>query len=132
MEEAKQNAVDILKDIGYSEKAILFLFLQLNFGSIDNPDITAKYQSDCGDTLILYLNLNKDIIINAKYEYIGCTGLQVAASALTEMVKGLSLSKASKIDFDDIPNFLEGVPRSKHDRIHLALNTLAKGIEPYL
>jgi NifU-like protein involved in Fe-S cluster formation len=132
MEEPNQNQVEILKDIGYSDKAILLLFLQLNFGTMENPDITAKYQSDCSDTLIIYLKLNEEIIVNAKYEYIGCTGLQVAASALTEIIRGMSLVEASMISFEDILNYLEGVPQLKYECINLALNTLREGIKPYL
>jgi NifU-like protein len=132
MEEPNQNQVEILKDIGYSDKAILLLFLQLNFGKMKNPDITARYQSGCGDLLILYLKLHKGKIINAKYEYIGCTGLQVAASALTEIIRGMSLIEASAVSFQDILDYLEGVPQLKYECINLALATLNEGIKPYL
>lgn len=131
MEETNQNTVEVLKNIGYSEKAILLLFLQLNFGTIENPDITARHQSGCGDTLILYLKLDREIIVNAKYEYIGCTGLQVAASALTEIIRGMSLSEASKVSFQDILNYLEGIPQLKYECINLALNTLREGINKF-
>jgi NifU-like protein involved in Fe-S cluster formation len=131
MEETNQNTVEVLKNIGYSEKAILLLFLQLNFGTIENPDITARHQSGCSDTLILYLKLDREIIVNAKYEYIGCTGLQVAASALTEIIRGMSLSEASKVSFQDILNYLESIPQLKYECINLALNTLREGINKF-
>jgi NifU-like protein involved in Fe-S cluster formation len=132
MEEPDKKQVELLKDIGYSDKAILLLFLQLNFGKMENPDITIRHQSDCGDLLILYLKLDKEKIINAKYEYIGCTGLQVAASALTEIIRGLSLEEASAVSFQDILDYLEGVPQLKYECINLALTTLREGIKPYL
>lgn len=126
------GSVQALKNMGYSDKAILLLFLNQNFGIIENPDITAKYQSDCGDLLILYIKLENEKIISAKFEYVGCIGLQVAASALTELIKGRTLIKASEICFEDILDFLEYVPPSKHECIELALNTLEEGIKPYL
>ncbi len=126
------SSVQLLKSIGYSDKAILLLFLQQNFGKIENPDIIARYQSDCGDLLIIYLKLENEKIISAKFEFVGCIGLQAAASALTELIKGLSLADASKISFDDILDFLESVPESKYECIHLALNTLENGLKPYL
>ena len=116
---------------GYSKKAIRLLKQQLNFGKMENPDITAKHQSDCGDMLILYLKLDKQTITDAKYEYVGCRGLEAAASALTEMIKGKTLQEASKINFLDVLTFLEGIPPSKYECIHLTLDTLKKGTKEF-
>ncbi len=132
MKNSNQNPFKIITDAGYSEKAVSILQKQLNFGTMENPDITAKYQSDCGDTLILYLKREKDVIIDAKYEYIGCRGLEAAASALTEMIKGKTMHEAMQIGFDDILSFLEGIPESKYECIHLALNTLREGTKSIL
>ncbi len=53
--------------------------------------------------------------------------MEAAASALTEMVKGMTVKEASQIGFQDILNYLEGIPTLKHECIHLALNTLKEG-----
>jgi len=127
----KQTKIDVLRNAGYSKKAIRLLKQQLNFGKMEHPDITAKHQSDCGDMLILYLKLDKQKFTDAKYEYVGCRGLEAAASALTEMIKGKTMQEASKINFLDVLTFLEGIPPSKYECIHLALNTLSEGIKDY-
>jgi NifU-like protein involved in Fe-S cluster formation len=132
IEGTKQTKIEVLRNAGYSKKAIRLLKQQLNFGSMEKPDITAKHQSDCGDMLILYLKLDKQTIKDAKYEYIGCRGLDAAASALTEMIKGKTLQEASKIGFLDVLTFLEGIPPSKYECVHLALNTLKKGTGEFL
>ncbi len=129
MEEPKQNPFKIITNPGYSEKALRLHDQQLNFGTIENPDITAQHQSDCGDMLILYMKCDKGRIVDAKYEYIGCRGLEAAASALTEMIKGKTLHEASRIGFLDVLAFLEEIPPSKYECIHLALNTLKKGTQ---
>ncbi|MBA4312351.1 MAG: hypothetical protein C0417_06950 [Chlorobiaceae bacterium] len=131
MEETEYHPFNILQNIGYSKKASLLLDQQLNFGRMEKPDITIRHQSDCGDLLILYLKIDKENILNAQYEYIGCRGLQAAASALTELIKGKTFNEASKIEFQDILNFLEGVPEAKYECIHLALNTLGEGMKNY-
>jgi NifU-like protein involved in Fe-S cluster formation len=129
IEGTKQTEANALRKTGYSKKAVRLLKQQLNFGTIEYLDITAKHESDCGDMLILYLKLNKQTIIDAKYEYVGCRGLESAASALTEMIKGKTLQEASKIGFLDVLTFLEGIPPSKYECIHMALNTLSEGIK---
>jgi len=131
MEKIKNNPLKIITNIGYSKKAARLLKEQLNFGAMENPDITSKHQSDCGDMLILYLKLDKQIIKDAKYEYVGCRGLEAAASALTEMIKGKTLAEADKINFLDVLAYLEEIPPSKYECIHLALNTLKKGTQKF-
>jgi NifU-like protein involved in Fe-S cluster formation len=125
----KTEEISSLRKAGYSEKAASILDQRLNWGAMDKPDIIAKHQSDCGDMLILYLKLDKQRISNATFEYIGCRGLEAAASALTEIIKGKTVQEALKTDFQDILSFLEGIPESKHECIHLALDTLREGIK---
>ena len=132
IEGTKQTKIEVLRNAGYSKKAIRLLKQQLNFGTLEKPDITAKHQSDCGDMLILYLKLDKQTIKDTKYEYVGCRGLESAASALTEMIKGKTLQEALKIGFLDVLTFLEGIPPSKYECIHLALNTLREGTKEFL
>jgi NifU-like protein involved in Fe-S cluster formation len=116
-----------LRKVGYSKKAVHLLKQQLNFGKMKHPDIMAQHQSDCGDMLILYLKLDKQMITDSKYEYIGCRGLEAAALALTEMIKGKTLQEVLKINSLDVLTFLEEIPPSKYECIYLALNTLKEG-----
>jgi len=131
MEKTKQNPLKIITNAGYSKKIERLLIQQSNFGPMEHADITVQHKSDCGDMLILYIKLDKQIITEVKYEYVGCRGLEAAASALTEMIKGKALNEALKIHFLDVLTFLEEMPPSKYECIHLALNTLQKGIKSF-
>jgi NifU-like protein involved in Fe-S cluster formation len=122
----------IIQNAGYSQKAMSLLDQQLNFDRMENPDIIAKQQSDCGDLLILYLKFENQKISHATYEYVGCRGLEASASALTEMMKGKTLQEASQIGFKDVLTFLEGIPPSKYECIQLALDTLKSGTKNLL
>jgi nitrogen fixation NifU-like protein len=119
------------REIGYSEKAVSLILSKPNIGTIDNADICCDYQSDCGDILIIYIALDNELIIDAKYEYIGCMGLCVAASGLTEMIKGLTIEQANLITFNDLLSYLESVPNSKYECLELALNTLRKATKEF-
>jgi len=131
MEKTKQNPLKIITNAGYSKKVARLLNQQSNFGTMDHPDITVQHKSDCGDVLILYLKLDKQKITDARYEYIGCRGLEAAAAGLTEMIKGKTLQEADKINFLDVLTYLEEIPPSKYECIHLALNTLKKGTQEF-
>jgi NifU-like protein involved in Fe-S cluster formation len=131
MEKTKQNPLKIITNAGYSKKVARLLNQQSNFGTMEHPDITVQHKSDCGDVLILYMKLDKQKIVDAKYEYIGCRGLEAAAASLTEMIKEKTLQEADKINFLDVLTYLEEIPPSKYECIHLALNTLKKGIRNF-
>jgi len=125
------NRKEMLKRIGYSTKAINILESNMNIGEIKSPDIYISDESVCGDLLILYLSIRNDIIEDAKYQYIGCVGMQLAASALTQMVKGKSLDYAVKLNPEDVINYLEKVPKQKVECIEFAVDTLKRTIEKY-
>jgi NifU-like protein involved in Fe-S cluster formation len=129
--EMDQKRIPLLQAMGYSEKAIQFIMNKTNVGEIASPSVSAKNQGTCGDIMILYLTIEQNIITEAKYDYIGCAGLQAAASALTEMIKGKTVKNAQKIDSGDILNFLGGLPEQKHECALLASTTLKKAIEVY-
>lgn len=120
-----------MTDNGYSIKALLLLINGVNMGQLKEPDIESRYVSDCGDMLIIQMKLAGEIIITARFEYVGCMGLQVSASALTEMITGLSVDQAEKLGLSDILEYLESMPLAKYECMELALNTLWKGIKEY-
>ena len=112
----------------YSEKQ---LESNLNIGEMTSPDIYISDESVCGDLLNLYLSIRNGVIKDAKYQYIGCVGMQLAASTLTQLVKGVSLEQAMKISEDNVIHYLEKVPKQKVECIEFAVKTLKKALEKY-
>lgn len=115
-------------EMGYSPKAAHILAGRENLGMLDCADISMKDVGDCGDKLELYLKVDNGIITNAAYQMEGCIGLQLAATILTKLIRGLSLSEAAEISFDTIIAYAEKVPEDKKECIHFAINTLRKAI----
>jgi nitrogen fixation NifU-like protein len=118
-----------LQDLGYSDKAIRLLADNVNHRDLEDSNYTLSTESDCGDILILYLKVRRQVIENITFQYIGCSGLQVAASALTELAMGKSFNEALKIDPDRILNYLQSIPAGKEECVLFASKSLWLAIE---
>jgi len=86
-----------------------------NVGEVEHADGTGDVGSlACGDALKLTIKVDdKGIITDAKFKTFGCASAIASSSALTEMVKGMSLDEASKITNEDIADYLGGLPKEK-------------------
>jgi len=86
-----------------------------NVGEIENPDGVGEIGSlACGDALKLYFKLDENKRISeAKFQTFGCASAIASSSALTEMIKGLTLEEAAKITNEDIAKYLGGLPKEK-------------------
>ena len=121
----------LLRESGYSDKAIDYYLKKVNVGTMENPSVHELYTGPCGDTMEVYLKIKSDVIEDAKFQAIGCAGAFSSGSALMEMVKGKSLQEAEKIEEKDIIDFLGGMPKQKFHCTCLAKRTLKRTIEKY-
>ncbi len=122
----------LLKEAGYSDKALDYYIGKVNLGEVDNPTIKFSYTGPCGDTMEVYLKVVSGVIEDAKFRTIGCPGAFVSGSALTEIVKGKTLEQAEKVGSGDIVKHLGGIPQSKLHCACLAERTLRKAIREHL
>lgn len=98
----------------YTDKVKEHFMNPLNVGEIENADGVGEIGSlACGDALKLTLKIVEDVIVDAKFKTFGCASAIASSSALTEMVKGLTVEEASKITNEDIAEFLGGLPKEK-------------------
>ncbi len=85
-----------------------------NVGEVEKPSGVGDVGSlACGDALKLTLQIEDDVIVEAKFKTFGCASAIASSSALTEMIKGMAVSEAEKITNEDIANFLGGLPKEK-------------------
>lgn len=106
----------------YTEKVLDLFYNPQNQGAIEDPNeagIAVVYGEvgsiACGDALRLHLKIEveEDTILDSRFQTFGCTSAIASSSALTEMIKGLTLDQALNVTNKEIAEYLGGLPEAK-------------------
>lgn len=85
-----------------------------NMGDMENPSAIGNVGNPtCGDVMRLYLKIEGDIIVDAKFKTFGCGAAIASSSMLTELLKGKKIDDALKISNEAVADALDGLPPVK-------------------
>ncbi|MDD4751827.1 MAG: iron-sulfur cluster assembly scaffold protein [Desulfitobacteriaceae bacterium] len=103
-----------------------------NVGESSRKDGVGQVGSPvCGDTTMIYLDIEESRIQDIKFKTLGCAAAIASSSMLTEMVKGKTLEEAKRVSTQDIVSALGGLPEAKVHCSVLAGDALKAAIEDY-
>lgn len=116
----------------YSNKVLETFADPKNVGEIPDADgVGTVGNASCGDIMKVYLKIENDVIVDAKFKTFGCAAAIASSSTATEMIKGMTLDQAMKIKNADVVEKLEGLPPQKIHCSVLAEEAIAAAIEDY-
>ncbi len=118
----------------YNKKVMDAFLNPRNVGEIADADAVGEVGNiRCGDALKLFIKLDakKEKIVDVKFKTFGCASAIASSSALTELVKGMTLEQAAKVTNKDIVNVLGELPEEKLHCSVMGMEALQAAIANY-
>ena len=120
--------------MAYSDKVIDHYSNPKNVGTLDktkkNVGTGLVGAPECGDVMRLQIEVENDIIIDAKFKTFGCGSAIASSSLATEWLKGMTLDDAIKMDNMELVEELNLPPVKIHCSI-LAQDAVQYAVNDY-
>jgi nitrogen fixation NifU-like protein len=120
--------------MAYSEKVIDHYQNPKNVGTLDksksNVGTGLVGAPECGDVMRLQIEVNDNVITDAKFKTFGCGSAIAASSLATEWLKGMTLEEAVKMDNMELVEELNLPPVKIHCSV-LAEDAIKSAINDY-
>lgn len=116
----------------YSDKVMDHFMNPRNVGEISDADATGMVgNAKCGDIMKVYLKIENDVIVDAKFKTFGCGSAIATSSMATEMIKGKSIYEALELTNKAVADALDGLPPIKMHCSLLAEQAVKAALKEY-
>jgi nitrogen fixation NifU-like protein len=121
-----------MEQLPYSEKVMDHFLHPRNVGEIPDASGVGNVGNPiCGDVMRMYIKVENDVIVDAKFKTFGCGAAISTSSMVTEMVKGKTIADALKISNKAVAEALGGLPPVKMHCSVLAEEALRSALADY-
>ena len=97
-----------------------------NSGVLDHADASVQLENPvCGDVLKLSARIVEGKISEIKFQAQGCVPAIACGSALSELVKGMTINQASALDQSALIRVLGQLPEASSHALALAMDALS-------
>ena len=121
-----------MEQLPYSEKVMEHFMHPKNVGEIPDANGIGNVGNPiCGDVMRMYIKIENDVIVDAKFKTFGCGAAVATSSMVTEMVKGKTIEEALKISNKAVAEALGGLPPIKMHCSVLAEEALRSALKDY-
>jgi len=116
----------------YSKTVMDHFINPRNVGEIEDASgIGNVGNAKCGDIMRVYLKIEENVVIDAKFKTFGCGAAVATSSMATEMVKGKTVEEALAITNQAVMEALDGLPVVKTHCSVLAEEALQSALWDY-
>ena len=116
----------------YSDKVMDHFMSPRNVGCIENADGVGEIgNAKCGDIMKIYLKIENDTIVDAKFETFGCGSAIASSSMATELIMGKPVSQALELTNKAVVEALDGLPAHKVHCSVLAEEAIKNALKDY-
>lgn len=103
-----------------------------NVGEIDGADGVGEVGNPaCGDMMRLFLKVENNVVVDAKFRTFGCGAAIASSSMLTEMIKGKTLDEVRAISNQHVADALGGLPAVKMHCSVMAEEAVRSALDDY-
>lgn len=116
----------------YSEKVMDHFMNPRNVGEIENPSgVGYVGNPKCGDIMQMFIKVEDNIIVDAKFKTFGCGAAIASSSMATELIIGKSIEDAMALTNKAVVEALDGLPPTKVHCSVLAEDAIERAVFDY-
>lgn len=116
----------------YSQKVMEHFMDPHNVGDMPDADGVGTVGNPvCGDVMKIYLKIENDRIVDARFKTFGCGAAIATSSMITDLVKGKTIEEALAVTNKAVAEALDGLPPVKMHCSVLAEEGVRSAIDDY-
>ncbi|MGQ9645556.1 MAG: iron-sulfur cluster assembly scaffold protein [Thermodesulfobacteriota bacterium] len=103
-----------------------------NMGEMEDPDGVGEAMNPaCGDTMRLFIRVERNRIVEAKFLTLGCAAAIASSSIITQMIQGKTVEEILMISRERVSEALGGLPPTKIHCSVLAEDAIQAAVADY-